>query len=69
MAVVAEKSGFTRVDKKYSHPNRNNAGSPIGSLVPLYPNELVFDTTNLRYFKAIGSTNNDWLFISKVEPF
>jgi hypothetical protein len=69
MATVRERSGFTPVDKKYAHPNRTNAGTPIGSLTPLYANELVLDTTNSRYFKGVGTTNNDWLPVDKNESF
>lgn len=69
MATVIDKSSNTRLDKKYSHPNRVNAGTPIGSVVPLYANELVFDSTNTKYYKAIGKTNNDWLLVNPVEAF
>jgi hypothetical protein len=69
MATVQERSRNTPLDKKYAHPNRTNAGSPIGALVPLYANEMVFDTTNFRYYKAIGLTNNDWLYVVKTEGF
>jgi hypothetical protein len=61
MATVPDKSGNTRLDKKYSHPNRNNAGTPIGALVPAYPNELVLDTTNFLLWRAIGTTNANWI--------
>lgn len=60
MAIVPNKGMASAVDKKYATPNRTNAGTPIGSVTPLYPNELVFDSTNVRYYKAIGKTNADW---------
>lgn len=69
MATVQERSRNTPLDKKYAHPNRNNAGTPIGSLTPEYTNELILDTTNQRYYKAIGRTNNDWLYVVKTEAF
>lgn len=69
MATVINKGMSTPVDKKYSTPNRTNAGTPIGSLTPLYPNELVFDSTNTRYYKGIGKTNNDWQYVVLTQRF
>ena len=69
MAIVPNKGMPTPEDKKYTTPNRTNAGSPIGSLIPLYPNELVFDTTNFRYFKGIGNTNADWQYVVLTQRF
>ena len=60
MATVVDKSGNSPIDKKFSDYNRTNAGTPIGSLVPAYTNEIVLDTTNRQLWRAIGSTNNDW---------
>lgn len=45
-------------------PNRTNAGSPSGSLTPEYPGELVYDTTNSVFYKAIGTAATDWQQIS-----
>lgn len=69
MAIVQERSRNTPIDKKYATHNRTNAGNPIGSLTPLYINELVLDTTNLRYFRATGNTSNDWTYLVKTESF
>ena len=69
MAIVPNKGMSTPVDKKYATPNRTNAGAPVGSLTPLYPNELVFDSTNTRYYKGIGRTNNDWQYVVLTQRF
>ena len=69
MATVIDKAGISPLDKKYSTPNRQNAGTPVGSLTPLYPNELVLDTTNGLYYKAIGKTNNDWQLVNLKQNF
>lgn len=47
-------------DRKLARTNRANAGSPVGSLTPLYVGEIVNDTTNRLSWSAIGPTNNDW---------
>lgn len=39
---------------------RENAGSPIGSLIPKRIGEEVFDTDNSNWYKAVGLTNVDW---------
>jgi len=64
MAIVPDKSGNSPLDRKYSDFNRMNAGTPIGALVPLYANEVVLDTTNLRLWRAVGTTNNDWSLVN-----
>ena len=69
MAIVANKDGagitangaLGVVDRKYTTPNRNNAGSPVSSLVPAYTNELVLDTTNFILWRATGPANTDWM--------
>lgn len=52
------------VDPRLCTPNRQNAGSPIGSVVPLYIGEIVQDTTNVRLFQSTGPTNNDWMHVN-----
>lgn len=60
MAIVADLAGVGTynqdgrgLDRKLASPNRQNAGSPLGSLTPLYPGELVLDTTNTQMW--VGS--------------
>lgn len=65
MAIVANLANIgTPVDQRLCTPNRQNAGTPIGALTPLFSGELVFDTTNARLFQAIGTANTDWLHVS-----
>lgn len=61
MATVPDKSTNTPTDRPYSSPNRKNAGSPIGSLTPLYSGEIVQDTTNGVFYYASGKTSADWV--------
>lgn len=67
MAIVADKARpSTPVDRKFATPNRSNAGTPVGSLVPSYTNELVLDTTNRQLWRAIGPTNADWMPVTRT---
>lgn len=67
MAIVSDLSGnghlalIGGVDQRLSSPNRRNAGTPVGSLVPQYSGELVLDTIGNQIFMGNGSTNADWL--------
>ena len=61
MATVPDLSGNSPIDFSLCKPNRNNAGTPIGSLTPLYSGEIVHDTTNRMLFRAIGITNAAWM--------
>lgn len=62
MAETVDLSGNSPfgLDNKLSHPNRSNAGSPEGSLTPLYPGELVLDTTNFRVWRGYGTGTDGW---------
>jgi hypothetical protein len=67
MATTVDLSGNyppsmpTGVDNPLSKPNRQNAGSPVGSLTPAFSGELVFDTTNRMLFTATGVSNTSWM--------
>lgn len=67
MATVADLSGNfpnslpAGVDRKLAEPNRNNAGSPVSSLIPQYAGELVLDTTNLQIWQAFGTSSTEWM--------
>lgn len=61
MAIVANKAMYGPLDKKLSIPNRTNAGTPIGSITPLYASEIVLDTNNSIAYRAYGTTNINWL--------
>jgi len=73
MAIVADLSGNypvslpTGADQKLAKWNRSNAGAPSGSLTPLYPGEVVLDTTNRMLWRATDtSANTSWLPYSQV---
>ena len=64
MAIVADKSGngpVTGNDYTSEKANRNNAGTPSGSLTPLFSGELVYDTTNgVMYRGTNTAANTSW---------
>jgi hypothetical protein len=64
MAIVADRSGINPTDKSYCLHNRTNAGEPNGSLTPQYGGEIVLDTTNNCYWKAMGITTTSWVALT-----
>jgi hypothetical protein len=54
------------VDRNYSEANRNNAGTPVGSVTPQYTGEIVLDTTNRVLWIATGPANTDWMTYTHV---
>jgi hypothetical protein len=72
MAIVADLSGNhppslpTGIDTRLSAPNRQNAGSPLSALTPLYSGELVLDTTNAQLYIGTGTTNTSWVPVTAV---
>ena len=40
-----------------------NAGSPIGAITPDYIGQLIYDTSNNKYYFANGLTNADWALL------
>ena len=67
MAIVPNKDGGPNYnDKRLSTPNRNNAGTPVGALTPLYQGEIVLDTTNGILYVMTGTTNNDWMPVTRT---
>lgn len=64
MAIVADLSGNSPIDKSFVTFNRRNAGTPNAALTPLYVGEIVLDTTNHALWKAEALTNNDWIALT-----
>lgn len=61
MAIVQDDANpGIAADKSFCSPNRTNAGSPSGSLIPQYAGEIVLDTTNGIRWRASGTANTDW---------
>jgi hypothetical protein len=66
MAIVPDLSGNfpvalpTGIDTRTSSVNRRNAGTPSGTLTPLFAGEIVQDTTANQLFMGTGTTNVDW---------
>lgn len=67
MATVPDISGNSPlglgIDPKLTKPTRNNAGTPVASLTPAFPGELVMDTTNRVLWRATGTTSSDWMTV------
>lgn len=61
MAIVANLSGNTPLDKPWDHYNRTNAGDPTGSVTPQYAGERILDTTNGTLYQALGTANSTWV--------
>ena len=72
MAIVAnldggKVSGADRfVDKPLTTYNRENAGTPNGSLTPEFVGEVVLDTTNARLWQAQDLSNNSWVDVLRA---
>ena len=65
MAIVpnlARQTGFK--DQNFCSHSRENAGEPNGVLTPAFAGEIVLDTTNNCYWKAVGITNTSWVAIT-----
>lgn len=50
--------GPVGTDRKLSTPNRRNAGTPYGVLVPMYPGEMVLDTVGNQLWVGRSYTDN-----------
>lgn len=61
MAIVADLSGNSPLDKSFCSYNRTNAGDPNGTLTPEYAGEIVLDTTNSLYWVAKDVANDTWV--------
>lgn len=72
MATVINRDGGgikgvpSGVDRHFARANRNNAGSPVGSVVPQYTGEIVLDTTNRVLWIATGTANTNWMTYTHV---
>lgn len=64
MAIVADLSGNSPIDKSYSYFNRSNAGTPNAALTPQYVGEIVLDTTNHNLWKAETLLNTGWIALT-----
>lgn len=64
MATVRDASDNSPIspgtDNSYDKVQRNNAGSPVGSVTPAYVGELIVDTTNFIVWRANGTANTAW---------
>ncbi|CAB4163625.1 hypothetical protein UFOVP810_37 [uncultured Caudovirales phage] len=67
MAIVPDLSEnfpnslLTGTDTKLSSVNRQNAGTPISVLTPLYSGELVLDTLQSQLYMGTGTANTSWV--------
>lgn len=62
MAIVANLgNASTPIDKSFCTWNRRNAGAPGGAIVPQFAGEIILDSTNNTYWRAVGLANTDWV--------
>lgn len=65
MAIVVNAARPSEaVDKSFVTWNRKNAGAPSTSLTPVFTGEIVLDTTNNTYWRAVGIANTDWVAVT-----
>ena len=65
MAIVTNLGNSAQVvDGSFCTHNRVNAGEPNGSIVPAYAGEIILDTTNNAYWRAMGVANNTWIALT-----
>lgn len=62
--MLVNRYGKTSLDIARIIGYRSNAGSPIGSLTPQYIGEEVFDSTNLKWYKSVGTSNTNWVALN-----
>ena len=68
MAIVVDKAApFGRPDYPLCTPSRNNAGTPVASLTPAFPGEIVMDTTNRVLWRAVGPANTNWIVVQEYK--
>jgi len=59
---IARQTNF--IDPNYCTHSRTNAGEPNASLTPAFAGEIVLDTTNNCYWKAMDITNTSWVALT-----
>lgn len=65
MAIVANLARpGEAVDKPLTTHNRVTTADPNGALTPQFAGEIVLDTTNQCYWKAMGVVNNTWVALT-----
>jgi len=64
MAIVVDKADpLRRIDKPYMSANRIIATTPVGTLVPMYTNELVNDNVAQVWYRATKPTSDGWVTV------
>jgi hypothetical protein len=61
MATVIDLARpYEPTDVELAKPNRNIAGSPVGTTTQQYAGEIVLDTTNNMTWISTGPLNTQW---------
>lgn len=62
--VTLSGGNITGTDVTFIGAAASQAGTPIGSVTPLFIGQEFFQTTPATWYKSIGLTSADWLAIS-----
>lgn len=69
MAIVTDKSGANPTSGSFITHTRSVAGTPVGSTVPAFVGEVIWDSTNKLRYKAVALTNNDWVALTTTTGY
>ena len=65
MAIAVNKAlNDAATDMSFCTHNRTNAGEPNTSVTPVRAGEIILDTTNNCYWKAMGTASNTWVALT-----
>lgn len=69
MAIVANLAdGGMPIDPPLTTHNRTVADNPNGVTTPEFAGEIVYDSTNDCYWKAMGVGNAHWVMLTPAAP-
>jgi len=64
MAIVANRAGHGVIDKPLTTHNRTVTAEPNGVTTPQFAGEIVLDTANNMYWKAVTLLNTGWIALT-----
>ncbi len=64
MAIIADRADDRKqIDRPFRSANRKVTATPVGTLIPVYVNELIFDTTATKWWRATDATTSGWVTV------